>query len=91
VGRRGVHDVLEGGPGADLEVSLLDPEARQTQAHEVEDVRDDRVGGQDVRAAGEGGDALRGELLRLLDARRTVIAADASREQEGPPRETGRF
>ena len=81
VGLRGVHHVLERGRGADLEVLVLDADAEEPEPDEVDDVRDDRVRGQDARSPGERSHPLGGELLGLLDPRRTVIAANPSRQQ----------
>jgi hypothetical protein len=81
VGDRGVGHVLQEGAGADLGVLVLDAQAREPEAHEVEDVGDARVRRQEAGAAGERRRALSGQLLGLLDPGGTVVAANATREQ----------
>ena len=82
--RRGdgrVHDVLQGCRRPEVEVLVLHLHAGQPQPHEVEHVRDARVGGEQARAAGERSGSLCGEILCFLDPGGTVVTADAAREQ----------
>jgi hypothetical protein len=85
-----VYHVLEGRRGADLEVLVDLAQAGEAERREIEHVRDDRVRGEEARPAGEGCGALRGELLGLLEARGTVVAADAARDQWCSPPKAGR-
>ena len=72
-----VGDVQHGRARADQQILVVDAQPGETETDEVDQVRDHGVPRQHARAPSEEHGALRREVLRLLDARRTVIAPDA--------------
>jgi hypothetical protein len=84
-----VQHLLQRRRRADLEVLVVEAQAREAEADQVEDVRDVVLGGEEARAAGERRSALGREGERLLETGRAVVAADAAGEQWVSPGRQG--